>query len=131
MKESSSNTKHKREGGRILRKRARNPKRAYLVAELTSEASRILEQALALSVEEQEALAESLISNLSGKVDQAGGPHLRDDCCRPHLTGGAPRFAVSKRGIPRLPALGILNFFFFTLRALITVIICHIMKPCP
>jgi putative addiction module component (TIGR02574 family) len=40
------------------------------MAELSAEVSKILEQALALSVEEQEALAESLISNLSGKVDQ-------------------------------------------------------------
>jgi putative addiction module component (TIGR02574 family) len=40
------------------------------MAELSSEVSKILEQALALSVEEQEALAVSLISNLSGKVDQ-------------------------------------------------------------
>jgi putative addiction module component (TIGR02574 family) len=31
----------------------------------------LLEQALSLSVEEQEALADSLISNLGGKVDEA------------------------------------------------------------
>jgi len=31
--------------------------------------SKLLEQALSLSVEEQEALADSLISNLGGKVD--------------------------------------------------------------
>ncbi len=40
------------------------------MAEFSAEVSKILEQAMALSVEEQEALAESLISNLSGKVDQ-------------------------------------------------------------
>ena len=40
------------------------------MAELSREVSKILEQALALSVEEQEALAETLISNLSGKVDE-------------------------------------------------------------
>jgi len=40
------------------------------MSEHSSDVSKILEQALALSVEEQEALAESLISNLSGKVDQ-------------------------------------------------------------
>jgi putative addiction module component (TIGR02574 family) len=40
------------------------------MAELSTEVSKILEQALALTVEEQQALAESLISNLSGKVDQ-------------------------------------------------------------
>jgi len=40
------------------------------MAELSREVSKILEQALALSVEDQEALAETLISNLSGKVDE-------------------------------------------------------------
>ena len=37
---------------------------------MSPEVSKLLEQALALSVEEQEALAESLISNLGGKVDE-------------------------------------------------------------
>ena len=37
---------------------------------ITPEVSKLLERALALSVEEQEALADSLISNLGGKVDQ-------------------------------------------------------------
>ena len=37
---------------------------------MTSEVSKLLEQALSLSVEEQEALADSLISNLGGKVDE-------------------------------------------------------------
>ena len=40
------------------------------MAEVSREVSKILEQALALSVEEQEALAEMLISNLSGRVDE-------------------------------------------------------------
>jgi putative addiction module component (TIGR02574 family) len=39
------------------------------MAQLSHEVSKILAQALALSIEEQEALAETLISNLSGKVD--------------------------------------------------------------
>src|SRR5438094_901081 len=39
------------------------------MAQMTPEVSKLLEQALSLSVEEQEALADSLISNLSGKVD--------------------------------------------------------------
>jgi hypothetical protein len=38
---------------------------------MTPEVSKLLEQALSFSVEEQEALAESLISNLGGKVDEA------------------------------------------------------------
>jgi len=38
--------------------------------QMTPEVSKLLEQALSLSVEEQEALADSLISSLGGKVDQ-------------------------------------------------------------
>jgi len=40
------------------------------MAQMTPQVSRLLEQAMALSVEEREALAESLISNLDGKVDE-------------------------------------------------------------
>src|SRR6266849_1165031 len=40
-----------------------------VMAQMTPEVSKLLEQALSLSVEEQEALADSLISNLGGKVD--------------------------------------------------------------
>ena len=40
------------------------------MAQITAEVSRLLERALSLSIEEQEALAESLISNLGGKVDE-------------------------------------------------------------
>jgi putative addiction module component (TIGR02574 family) len=38
--------------------------------QMTRQVSKLLEQALALSVEEQEALAESLISSLGGKLDE-------------------------------------------------------------
>jgi len=38
--------------------------------QMTPEVAKLLEQALSLSVEEQEALADSLISNLGGKVDE-------------------------------------------------------------
>ncbi len=41
------------------------------MVQISPEVSKLLEQALALSVEEQEALAESLISNLGGKVEEA------------------------------------------------------------
>ena len=41
------------------------------MAQMTPEVSKLLEQAPSLSVEEQEALADSLISNLGGKVDEA------------------------------------------------------------
>ena len=37
---------------------------------MTPEVAKLLQQALSLSVEEQEALADSLISNLGGKVDE-------------------------------------------------------------
>jgi putative addiction module component (TIGR02574 family) len=40
------------------------------MSQMTPEVSRLLEQALALSIEEQEALADSLISSLDGKVDE-------------------------------------------------------------
>ena len=40
------------------------------MAQMTPEVSKLLEKALSLSIEEQEALAESLISNLGGKVDE-------------------------------------------------------------
>ncbi|HKW15989.1 MAG TPA: addiction module protein [Terriglobales bacterium] len=41
-----------------------------MAAQMTTEVSKLLEKALSLSVDEQEALAESLISNLAGKVDK-------------------------------------------------------------
>jgi putative addiction module component (TIGR02574 family) len=40
------------------------------MAQMTPEVSKLLERALSLSVEEQKALADSLISNLGGKVDE-------------------------------------------------------------
>jgi putative addiction module component (TIGR02574 family) len=40
------------------------------MSQMTPEVAKLLEQALSLSVEEQEALADSLISNLGGKVDE-------------------------------------------------------------
>jgi putative addiction module component (TIGR02574 family) len=40
------------------------------MAQMTPEVSKLSERALTLSVEEQEALADSLISNLGGKVDE-------------------------------------------------------------
>jgi len=40
------------------------------MAQMTPEVSKLLEQALSLSIEEQEALADSLVSSLGGKVDE-------------------------------------------------------------
>lgn len=40
------------------------------MSQMTPEVAKLLERALSLSIEEQEALADSLISNLGGKVDE-------------------------------------------------------------
>ena len=40
------------------------------MAQMTREVSKLLEQALSLSIEKQEALPDSLISSLGGKVDE-------------------------------------------------------------
>jgi len=40
------------------------------MSQMTPEVSKLLEQALLLSIEEQEALADSLVSSLGGKVDE-------------------------------------------------------------
>ena len=40
------------------------------MSQMTPEVAKLLQQALSLSIEEQEALADSLISNLGGKVDE-------------------------------------------------------------
>jgi len=40
------------------------------MSQMTPQVSKLLEQALSLSIEEQESLADSLISNLGGKVDE-------------------------------------------------------------
>ena len=46
------------------------PNEDFRMSQMTAEVSKLLQQALSLSVEEQEALADSLISNLGGKVDE-------------------------------------------------------------
>jgi putative addiction module component (TIGR02574 family) len=79
------------------------------MAQMTPEVSRLLEQALSLSVEEREALAESLISNLDGKVDdgvQAAweaelGKRIADlDSGKAKTTSWAE---VRKRNLAKLP----------------------------
>ena len=40
------------------------------MSQMTPEVSKLLERALSLSLEEQEALADSLISSLGGKLDE-------------------------------------------------------------
>src|SRR6266496_667772 len=44
--------------------------RGARMSQMTPEVAKLLQQALSLSVEEQEALADSLISNLGGQVDE-------------------------------------------------------------
>ena len=51
-------------------KSARIAEGEIAMTQMTPEVSKLLEKALSLSVEEQEALADSLISNLGGKVDE-------------------------------------------------------------
>ena len=46
-----------------------NERSEVVLAQMTPEVSKLLEHALSLSVEEQEALADSLISNPGAKVD--------------------------------------------------------------
>jgi putative addiction module component (TIGR02574 family) len=58
------------EGFSQFRKRIEWAADEVRMAQMTPEVSKLLERALSLSVEEQEALADSLISNLGGKVDE-------------------------------------------------------------
>jgi putative addiction module component (TIGR02574 family) len=58
------------EGFSQFRKRIEWAAEEVRMAQMTPEVSKLLERALSLSVEEQEALADSLISNLGGKVDE-------------------------------------------------------------
>jgi putative addiction module component (TIGR02574 family) len=77
--------------------------------QVTPEVSRLLEQALALSVEEQEALAESLISNLGGKVDEGVAAAWDDEIKRriDELDSGKaktiPWSEVRRRNLAKLP----------------------------
>jgi putative addiction module component (TIGR02574 family) len=79
------------------------------MAQMTPEVSKLLEQALSLSVEEQEALADSLISNLGGKVDP-GVLAAWDDEIRKRIadldSGKAktiPWTEVRRRNLSKLP----------------------------
>jgi len=57
------------------------------MAQMTPQVSKLLEQALSLSVEEQEALADSLISSLGEKVDE-GVRAAWDDEIKKRITTG-------------------------------------------
>ncbi len=79
------------------------------MAQMTPEVSKLLQQALALSVEEQEALADSLISNLGGKVDEGVEAFWRTEIERriADLDCGkaktVPWEQVRKRNLAKLP----------------------------
>jgi putative addiction module component (TIGR02574 family) len=79
------------------------------MAQMTPEVSKLLEKALSLSVEEHEALADSLISNLGGKVEE-GVLTAWDDEIKKRITdldsGKAktvPWTEVRQRNLAKLP----------------------------
>ena len=79
------------------------------MAQMTPQVSKLLEEALSLSVEEQEALADSLISSLGEKVDE-GVRAAWDDEIKKRITeldsGKArtvPWSEVRKRNLAKLP----------------------------
>jgi putative addiction module component (TIGR02574 family) len=79
------------------------------MAQMTSEVSKLLERALSLSLEEQEALADSLISNLGGKVDEGVQAAWDDEIAKriADLDSGRaktiPWTEVRKRNLAKLP----------------------------
>ena len=81
------------------------------MAQISPEVSKLLEQALALSIEEQEALAESLISNLGGKVYAAVVAAWDEEIAKriAELDSGKaktiPWAEVRQRNLAKLPVL--------------------------
>ena len=79
------------------------------MAQMTPEVFKLLEQALALSIEEQQAPADSLISNLGGKVDEGVQAAWQAEIESPiaELDSGRaktiPWEAVRKRNLAKLP----------------------------
>jgi putative addiction module component (TIGR02574 family) len=79
------------------------------MAQMTPEVSKLLEQALSLSVEEREALADSLISNLDGKVDEGAHAAWEEEIERrvAELDSGTAKTIswaeVRKRNLAKLP----------------------------
>ena len=79
------------------------------MAQITPEVSKLLEKALSLSVEEQEALADSLISNLGGKVDEGVEAAWEEEIGRrvAELNSGKAKTTtwaeVRKRNLAKLP----------------------------
>ena len=81
----------------------------FAMSQMTPQVSKLLEQALALSVEEQEALATSLISNLGGKVDEGAQAAWETEITRriSELDSGKARTVpwqeVRQRNLAKLP----------------------------
>jgi putative addiction module component (TIGR02574 family) len=79
------------------------------MSQMTPEVSKLLEQALALSVEEQDALADSLISNLDGMVDEGALAAWESEILRriDELNSGTAKTVswseVRKRNLSKLP----------------------------
>jgi putative addiction module component (TIGR02574 family) len=79
------------------------------MSQMTPEVSKLLERALALSIEEQEALADSLISNLGGKIDEGVSAAWDSEIARrlQELDSGkvetVPWEQVRKRNLAKLP----------------------------
>jgi putative addiction module component (TIGR02574 family) len=80
-----------------------------MMPQMTPQVSKLLEQALSLSVEEQEALAESLISNLGGMVDKGVLAAWDDEIKKriEELDSGAAKTVswseVRRRNLAKLP----------------------------
>ncbi len=79
------------------------------MAQMTPQVSKLLEQALSLSVEEQEALADSPISSLGEKVDEGVRAAWDDEIMKriTELDSGKARTVpwseVRKRNLAKLP----------------------------
>ncbi len=79
------------------------------MAQMTQEVSKLLEKALSLTVEEQEALADSLTSNLGGKVEEGVLAAWDDEIKRrvAELDSGTakavPWTEVRQRNLAKLP----------------------------
>jgi putative addiction module component (TIGR02574 family) len=79
------------------------------MSQMTREVSKLLAQALALSIEEQEALADSLISNLDGKVDEGAQAAWEEEIAKriQELDSGRAKTTswteVRKRNLAKVP----------------------------
>ena len=79
------------------------------MAQMTPEVSKLLQRALELSLEEQKALADSMISNLGGRVDEGVTAAWEEEIGKRHaeLDSGRAKTVswgdVRKRNLAKLP----------------------------